>query len=204
MTAVDQDIIDPVPNIFTFASGFRVKVVPMKTRQLFRLVRILTQGISASVGEGADLSVLFRSADQDESASQIIGLLVTAIPEAEDATVDFLESMVVPADLVEGRLSQSDRESNDELWSRLSAEIFNPEMEDLLGLVEIIIQQEVPSLVSLGKRLSKTIELMSKTGQSTTLSTVPSTPSTPKDLLEGSPSPSTSSRRSTAGAKKKS
>lgn len=204
---LEQDIIDAPPNAFTFASGFEAEVVPMKTRQLFRLVRILTQGAGLAMSTDIDLGRLFGSLGEDEGSGieSIVALLVFAIPEAEDASIDFLESMVRPANLHAGRLlSDKQREENAELWAQLAEELFNPEMEDLVGLVEIIVQQEAPSLASLGKRLMTTLELMQKTGQSTAVvSGVGTKRSTKTASSADSPAPTTSSKASTAGRKKK-
>lgn len=201
----EHDIIDPRPGYFKFSSGFEAEVVPMKTRQLFRLVRILTQGAGLALSTDIDLGKLFGGASDESGMENIIALLVLAIPEAEEASLDFLEAMFKPANLYEGRtISDEQRAANVEMWGDLAEELYNPEMEDLVGMVELIITREAPALASLGKRLTTTLELMSKTGQQTEVVSGKSTTSATKTASSGdSPARSTSSKASTAGPKKK-
>lgn len=208
MTAVELDIFDPENKEVTLQSGFKIEIVPIKTRQLFRLIRILTQGISASAGD-VNLAELFQSEageDQEsvdaEQASRLVGFLVYSIPEAEDETVDFLESMAKPVGLIETqKLSKADSKFNEDLWAEYSIQMFNPDIDDLVSMLEIIIVNELPHLKSLGKRIQRTIALMSKTGQD--LSGSKDSPkSTPKELSEASQKTSTSSRKSTGGKTK--
>lgn len=159
MTAkkTETEILDPVPSTYTMADGFVVSIEPLKTRQFFRLVRIFTQGASIAAS-GGDISSIF-SGNGEAVGSQLIGLAIVAIPEAEDASLDFLRSMVAPADLRTGtRLSQEDEDHNDREWAKVDAALFNPSPVDTLGLIKVIIQREKDSLASLGKQLVETLQ----------------------------------------------
>lgn len=180
MTAVldvpnDVDIIDPLPDVFTLSDGTTVSVEHLQTRQFFRLMRIITQGAAGAL-ESVDLSDLGSGSEEDVT-SKLLMLVLFAIPEAENASLDFLKSMVKPVGLVEpakGRkLSAADRDKNVELWAAVDDALFNPEIADTVGLVEMIIRRESGNLTALGKQISQWLPLATKTGQTSSKSDTP-------------------------------
>lgn len=142
------DILDPQFSILTLSTGTTVKVERLKMRQLMKLMRILT-----SAGHiGALFSV--DPEDNDAFATHLIAVAVASIPEAEDETVDFIRSLVTPADLHERPASKYQREENDEKIEALAYELQNPEIDDFIDIIEKVIRKEAPHLESLGNRLA--------------------------------------------------
>lgn len=150
------DRLDPLPTEVKLVSGFLVHVVRLHTRQLFRLMRIISRGASPQA-----LAKLDFSDDSEEGrrtfGAQLLGIIVTAIPDAENETIGFLQSMTKPAGLVErkapAQLTKDESKANEALLTRFSDEMFNPELEDTLSLLEAIIVNEGPDIQALGKKL---------------------------------------------------
>lgn len=146
----ELDRIDPQPVTVKLESGFPVEVVRLKTRQMFRLLRILTRGAGPAIAQ------LDFSSDSETFGTQLLGTVIMAIPDAEQETVAFLQSMAKPAGLVEKKpqhQTKADAEHNTELWDRFNEELFNPEIGDTVSLLEVIVANEAPELQALGKRL---------------------------------------------------
>lgn len=76
-----------------------------------------------------------------------------AIPNAEDETLEFIQAMVEPLDLIQRPRNKAERETNDELWEDLSYDLINPEIEDTFGIITNIVRQEAADIQALGKRL---------------------------------------------------
>lgn len=154
--AKDVDVLDPKSNVVTLQSGTQVEIVPLKSRQLFKLLRILTHG----VGDGL-AALRFDSNDTDSAfAIKMATTLVFAIPEAEDEAIEFVNSMVKPVGLIERRdLDDSAKERNTELWTKVLYELDNPELDDMVTIIEAMINKEAPNLKSLGKRLGQMLSL---------------------------------------------
>lgn len=147
------DILDPQARFLTLkGNGVDVEIVPLQTRQLFRLLRIITHGMGARMGN------LDFSGGSDAFVSQLMTMVFMAIPDAEDETLDFLKSMVKPQGLTgeskrTDQLTKQELEINQGLWTRVNEALFNPEPEDLVALVERIIKFESPNIQSLGKQV---------------------------------------------------
>lgn len=146
----DIDTIASEGTPLALESGLEITVERLRTRQLMALLKILTRGA------GAILSEIRFSADTDaeEFTGQLLGAVILSIPEAEDETIEFLNKMVSPSGLREGRLTAADIEANDALITQLRKEMDNPELEDLVTVVEQIIRNEGPHILALGKRLA--------------------------------------------------
>lgn len=147
------------PETITLSNGAVAKILDLKTRQLFRLLRIVTHGAG-----GFLLSADLNLNDSAESfVAKLIGILIIAVPESEDETIAFLSSMVAPDGLIErpGR-DKGAEERNTELWARLNEAMLNPEMEDTFALLEAILQREAKDIMSLGKRLAGMLTLFQK------------------------------------------
>jgi hypothetical protein len=190
------------PEPVTLESGFGVQILDLKTRQLLRLLKIITTG-------AGPLLPSFKLYEDDQTpeefGAKLLGLIIIAIPEAEDETIDFVQSMVQPAGLRAER-SKSDKIANEPLWSALRVQLENPSLDDLVTIFEEVVQREAPHIQSLGKRLSSIWTLAVKTAQvgqssksSSGTGSEPSSASTRVDSSEASPESSTSSRSSTGG-----
>jgi hypothetical protein len=158
----DVDVIVAEGDSVALASGTQVVIQPLKARQFFKLLRIITHGAG-----GMLLNVKFGPDDSpEEFGAKLLALVGFAIPDAEEEVIDFLLAMVKPADEKTGRaLSKQDKDHNKRVSEELFEELYNPELEDLVTLVEAIVKREAEDLQALGKRLMGMFELAKKTGQ---------------------------------------
>jgi len=154
-TSKDIDALAPNSEPLELSSGTTVLIERLKTRQLFKLMKILT------AGAGSLLANLSFSSDTDpmEFAGQLAGLVFVAIPEAEDEAIEFVQAMVAPANLVQSPRTKADRIENERLWGNLSAELYNPEIDDLISIIERIVRNEAEDIQKLGKRLASLIQM---------------------------------------------
>jgi hypothetical protein len=160
----ELDRIDPQSEFVTLKCGIEVKVLPLRTRQMFKMLRIITHG----AGQALQNAGLDFSEDAGVFMQKLISVVLFSIPDAEQETIDFLQSMVEPYDLVDKSprdLSKQDREHNIELWTDLNTELWNPDPSDTLDLVERIVRREAKDIQALGNRVRGFLELASKTGQ---------------------------------------
>lgn len=161
----DVDVIQPVPedsrNI-VLSTGTVLILQDLKARQFFKLLRIITHGaapILPSLKLSSDTSV-------EEWSQQFLAVIMMAIPESEQETIEFIASMIKPAGLIEGRaLTRADKERNDELWENVERDLSNPELDDMVTIIEAIVRNEGDDLKALGKRLMGMFQLAQKTGQ---------------------------------------
>jgi hypothetical protein len=185
------DRLDPEPIAVPLSTGYKVGLQRMKTRQFFRLLKVLTRGVGPAVVQSLD----FKD-DPEAFGRNLLAMTLMAIPEAEQQFIEFLQSMCTPLGLHEAhgknRLSKQQAEDNAAAVTELIEELNNPELDDLLTLAEEIVKQEAPEIQALGKRVASLIELAKKTGQLGDKSQETSSP-------EHSPEPSTSSATSTDG-----
>jgi len=194
----ELDRLDPDPVTCKLSTGFTVEIVRLRTRQFFRLLKVLTHGAGpALMRSGLD----FRSGGE-EFASKLIMLVVMSIPDAEQEAIGFLQSMCKPSGLTDKpdtQLTKQQREDNQALWDQFNTELFNPEPSDTLDLIEQIMRQEAPELQALGKKLQKMLEMFTRTGQAAEGKEPDPSPAEMSASPEPSAPPSTSSPASTAG-----
>jgi hypothetical protein len=149
----DLERIDAVPSLVKLLSGHEYQLLRIKTRQFFRLLRILTHG----AGERMVRTLDFK-ASGDVFTQQLLMLLLLSVPDAEDETIFFLQSMLRPVGLASDakpgqKLSKDEEEKDKQLWNDLSSDTFNPEMDDLVTIMEAIVRQEAPEVQALGKKI---------------------------------------------------
>lgn len=131
-TNPDTDTILAEPSTFTLQNGLKVEVQRIQTRQLLRLLKIISNGA------GPAFSDLDLTNPDEDFASTLLVAIALALPNAEDETIEFLTSMVLPADFKKGRgLSKEEIEANQALLDQLNDEFFNPDLDDLVSLLEI-------------------------------------------------------------------
>lgn len=161
-TKKDIEVIVDEGDVVALSSGTEVKLQPLKARQFFKLLRIITHGAG-----GMLLNVKFSGDDTpEEFGAKLLALVGFAIPDAEEEVIDFLLSMVAPVGEKSGRnLSKTEQAENKRLSETLFEELYNPELEDLVTLVEAIVKREAEDLQALGKRLMAMFDLAKKTGQ---------------------------------------
>jgi hypothetical protein len=200
MAESELERLDPEAAFVELASGLSVEVQRLKTRQFFRLLKILTHGAGpAMMSAGLDFS-----GDAEEFTRRMMTLVMFSIPDAEQETIGFLQSMAQPAGLKSrklAKLSKQEQEDNDALWERFNEELFNPELDDMVSLLEVIVKQEAPELQALGKRLGALFNLAQQTGQDRPEKPdeLPSQEEMAASSQAPSASPSTSSATSTGG-----
>jgi hypothetical protein len=160
----EVDRLDPVPSgPFILSTGLELNVVPLQTRQLFRLMRILTHGAGAALLSSA----LDFSAQPEEFVGKLLAVTVLSIPDAENETIEFVASMVEPAKLVKkdvAKQSDAEKAANQALWDQVNTDLYNPDPMDLLEIVERVVRAEAPELQALGKKIGRFLELAKKTG----------------------------------------
>ena len=152
MTTVNEDIdaIAAEPKDLTLESGFPIKVLRIRTRATMSLLKILTRG----AGEALATIRFGQDVTQEEFTGQLLGAVILSIPEAEDETIEFINRVVEPAKLIEGRLTPGDISWNADQEDLLRAELRDPSLDDLVTIVEEIIRVEGPHVLALGKRLA--------------------------------------------------
>jgi hypothetical protein len=144
-------------------SGMEVQVTRLKTRQFFRLLKVLTHG----AGQALIQTSLNFNADPGEFSSKLLMLVMFSIPDAEQEAIDFVQSMVRPKGLQDApfaTLTDAQKEENQALWKKLGDELFNPELDDLVNICELVVKQESGDIQALGKRLAGLLKLAQKTG----------------------------------------
>lgn len=149
-------ILVPEPNRITLSNGIEVDILPLKARQFFALLRILTRGAAGILPRLATIT------NPEELVGQLTALVLFAVPEAPDATFEFLTSVIeiptVPQ--ARGRAAIFSPEGEE-----VVALMANPEMDDVMAILEVVVRTNADDLASLGKRMMAMISLARKTGQ---------------------------------------
>jgi hypothetical protein len=161
----DIDVIEPVPvdsRRVVLSTGTVLVLQELKARQFFKLLKIVTRGAAPII---PNLKVTSDST-VEEWTQQFLAVVMLALPESEQETLEFIASMIKPEGLIEGRaLNKADKERNDALWDAVERDLGNPELDDLVTIIEAIIKNEGEDLKALGKRLMGMFQLATKTGQ---------------------------------------
>lgn len=200
--ANEIDALDPVPESVTLRSGAVVMLEPLRSRQFFKLLRIITHGALPGIREAGLFN--FDELDTEEFITKLLSIVILSIPDAEDEAIAFVRSLCYPAGLIERRvLNKQDLERNTALWEALDDELENPDLDDLVTILEATVKREAEDIQALGKRLASLFKLAEKTGQLNESSSPSQSESTPASSA-GSRGRSTSSRRSTGGKTKRS
>lgn len=152
-TSNDVEAISPDPEFLTLESGFEVKVDRLRTRGMFKLLKIVTRGAGPILMQ-ADLDF----SDTEAFVGQLLAVTVMSIPEAEDEAIDFIRSMVTPAEFNENATTKAEKEKNNELFVRLAEELDDPDPGDTISIIEAIIENEAHDIQALGKRLAAVLK----------------------------------------------
>ncbi len=180
----ESDRLDPPENTVKLSNGSAVNVLRMKTRQMFRLLKIITHG---GLTGGLPQMVNFQDAPE-VFVQQILTVLLLSIPDAEQEALEFLAVMVEPYGLArKPKLSKAETEANALRWDRMNEFLGNPPIDDTITLFEEIIKAEAPEFQALGKRLAQTAALFSRTGQDKEAPGQPPTNQELADSAAGSP-----------------
>lgn len=150
---IEPDVTGPV----VLLSGTQVEVVPLKLREMMKLLKIVTRGA------GAVLEQLMGELDLNDPAAfaQTLGaLVIMSIPESENEVVDFIQAIVRPA----GFDQLTDQKERIAALQALSTELYNPEMEDVISIIERVIRRESEDIRNLGKRIGAAFKISQKVG----------------------------------------
>ena len=122
--------LDPEPLLI---GGIEVRVNRLKTIEMLKLLRVVSHGLGPALGE-----LTFSTEDSEQLRTEIVSVFVLALPDAITEFVEFLLTVVQP-------VNEKDRKA-------LAKELVNPEVEDLILLVERVVDQEYDDLyVLVGK-----------------------------------------------------
>lgn len=164
----ELDALDPVPGIITLSTGTEVKLLDLKARQFFKLLRIISHGPAmAALTNSSNL----LQGEPEAVVMRLVGFLLVSIPDAYDETLAFLQDMVQPVNLKEAPKSADKAvalktaEHNNAQWAELAEAMENPEIEDVIDLVDAIIKRESADLAALGKKVASLFKVAEKTGQ---------------------------------------
>jgi hypothetical protein len=188
--------IDPEPVTHKLSTGFAVDVVRLRTRQFFRLLKILTHGAGPALMQAG----LDFQAAPEEFGQKLLILVVMSIPDAEQEAVAFLQSMCQPHGIIlkQDKLTKQETETNKVLWEEFAQEMHNPLPMDAMDLIEVIVRQEAPDLQALGKKAAALLKVAGLNKDEK-----PEEAPSPQELAEASPvasqPSSTSSVTSTDG-----
>lgn len=145
---------------FELSTGTAVVIRQMNLREFLRLLKIISRGAGASL---SSMSLDFN--DPDSFVQTLLAMILFAVPEAEDETVDFIQSMVDPANL-----SPNSKMALDQRVA-LAEELSNPDLEDMINILGVIVASEGKDLQKLGKRLRAMFSTASKFGLTGNLTT---------------------------------
>jgi hypothetical protein len=145
MTADQQSDLDVIlPDTATVAVGStKCRVKRVRTRELFMLARILTNGAGRSIQH-----IDFKG---DEAREQVIAALVMAVPEAPDEVLDLVKALLHPADPI----------SKEEM-AGLQAELDNPDPDVIIDVIEVVADQERDTIGLLVGKVTKLLEKIGK------------------------------------------
>lgn len=138
---------------FKLTSGTEVKVSQLRLREFLRLLRIVTRGASINM---AGMRANFES--PEDFVQTFVAMVLFAVPEAEYETVEFLQTICVPAD------SGPDKRSKEAAELALRDELDNPELEDVINIITAVVASEARDLQALGKRLTAMFKAAQKMG----------------------------------------
>jgi hypothetical protein len=165
----DIDVIEPVPvdsRRVVLSTGTVLILQELRARQFFKLLKIITRGAAPVI---PNLQVDGNSS-VEEWTQQFLAVVMLAIPESEQETLEFIASMIKPEGLIETspfrrKLSEEEKKINDALWDAIEVDLSNPNLDDLVTIIEAIVKNEGEDLKALGKRLMGMFQLAAKTGQ---------------------------------------
>ena len=131
---VDVEAI--LPEVFEVEiDGIPVTINRLNLREFLALMKII------SVGVGANIQTIDFNGEEGEMTGQMIALLMMAVPEAVEETIQFVKVVVKPVDPADAK--------------QLTAKLQNPEVDVFLDVIAKVIEQEAGELRALlGKATS--------------------------------------------------
>lgn len=149
----DVDALSPSPDSLTLESGLVVHVERLKTRGMFKLLKIVTRGAGPII-----MQMPLDFNNSEAFVSQLMGVIVMAIPEAEDEAIDFIRSMVTPSEYNPEAKTKTDIQRNKDLFEELMRELDDPEPSDTIAIISKIVENEAGNIQALGKQLAAVLK----------------------------------------------
>jgi hypothetical protein len=143
-TRSELDRLAPDPQPLTLKDGTEIQVKDLATREFLSLMRILTRGAGHLLA-----AIMSQTTDSEEMFGQLLGILIIAVPEAQEETITFLRQMVEPSG-IQNLPKEAQIKSRANLWDKLE----NPRMGDSITIIEAILERERDDIIALGKRLA--------------------------------------------------
>ncbi len=158
----DPEVLGDTGPTITLVSGQEIRVLPLRTRQLFAFMRILTRdGLPKLLNLDLD-----TEASGEKFMFQLLGLVVTSVFEAEDETIDFIKAVVEPVGLKKNPKDKAAQKHNENLFLEMFDELENPDPQDLLSILEKLVEEEAGDIQALGKRFVSVVKMAAKMAQS--------------------------------------
>lgn len=155
MTTID---VDDARTVITLTNGTRVAVKPLKTREVLKLAKIVTNGGSGFLPQAIQMAQNIE--DKETFIGILTGLVITTIPEAEDEVVDFIRTVVERVDEGPADETKEGRTKRAGLDLELSIHLQNPPIDDSLDIILEVLKAEKDTLQSLGKRIMQIVQVM--------------------------------------------
>jgi hypothetical protein len=152
---------EPPDDVILLNDGkIRARVVRIRTRELLKLMKVITHGAGNALGSVVQA---MQGAETDDFANQLIALLVVAIPDAEDETIELLQALAIPEGITPNPTKAQALE-NATLATELLLHLQNPPIEDTIAIITQVIENEAGDIQALGKQLATTLETAQKVG----------------------------------------
>lgn len=145
----EVEALSPDTDTIVLESGFEVKIERLRTRGMFKLLKIVTRGAGPIL-----MQMKLDFEDSEAFVGQLLAVIVMAIPEAEDEAIDFIRFMVTPSEFDENAKSKADIEKNKELFEALANELDDPLPSDTINIISRIVENEAHDIQALGKQLA--------------------------------------------------
>lgn len=146
------DRLDPLPEKLRLKCGIEFEMQPLKLRQFLALLRIVTRGATGVLATGG-----ISSRDGEDFARQLMMLLLFAIPESEQETIDFIQTLTKP-------VLTGNPDADADLQQQFDEALLDPELEDIVLIVQALVEREADDLRSLGNRLKSMLTVATKMG----------------------------------------
>ena len=147
----EEDIYD-LSSEFELDCGLRVEFTGLNAIQILKLMKILVDG--GNIDEVIDTMATEDATEEVMAQLMILGL-ISAAPNAQGATLEFIRSCLQPAGLVTPARDKVDRARNEKLWSDFRDALENPSIEDTVNTVGRIIVYAAENMEALGKSVRK-------------------------------------------------
>jgi hypothetical protein len=146
----DFEVILATPGELIVA-GIPARVKRIRTRELMLAVRVLSSGVGAGLAH-------IDWDDRENLQTNMVALLITAIPDAYDEFVDLVRALVEPAEPIHDSDTQR-------TWNQ---EMANPDVETTMDVIAVLVAQErdvIPVLLGKARTLLKASSALFRTGK---------------------------------------